>query len=112
MKTTKLLYSNLDLNQVILEEQSKCKPFYLQLKIPRQDLTYDLILKPDTAAAKGTTQWFFFSCANTRKDKLYTINIINLIKSDSVYNIGLKLLMYSKLRAKDSSKILVIKANY
>ncbi len=92
-----------NLEDITLIFESRFETGNLRRAIHVQDYTYDLILKQDTASEKGTTQWFYFSIANTRKNKLYTFNIINLIKSDSVYNLGLKLLMYSEKDAKEKN---------
>jgi cytosolic carboxypeptidase protein 2/3 len=43
----------------------------------------------------GFTQWYFFKVKNTRKDKLYRFNIVNLMKPESTYNYGMKPLVYS-----------------
>jgi hypothetical protein len=59
-----------------------------------------LILKPD-GSSKGHTQWYYFSVANTRRNKKYTFNVINLIKPDSLYNQGMKILTYSDRYAKE-----------
>lgn len=48
----------------------------------------------------GHTQWFYFSVANTRKDVEYRFNIINMMKPDSLYNSGMKPLIYSEKQAK------------
>lgn len=55
---------------------------------------YDLILKTDHNTS-SFTQWFYFKIMNTWKNKTYRINIINLIKPDSLYNNGMKVLQYS-----------------
>ncbi len=47
----------------------------------------------------GHTQWYFFSIANTRKNVEYRFNIINLLKPDSLYNVGMKPLFYSEKNA-------------
>jgi hypothetical protein len=47
----------------------------------------------------GHTQWYFFSVANTRKNVEYRFNIINLLKPDSLYNVGMKPLIYSEKTA-------------
>jgi hypothetical protein len=59
------------------------------------DWEYDLILQSDINS-KGHTQWFFFSVENTRKSLKVKFNILNFAKSDSLYNDGMKVLMYSK----------------
>mmetsp|Transcript_13479 Transcript_13479/g.11544 ORF Transcript_13479/g.11544 Transcript_13479/m.11544 type:complete len:495 (+) Transcript_13479:437-1921(+) len=60
---------------------------------------YNLILKPDYFT-RGHTQWYYFSVANTRKDKEYRFNIINMMKPDSLYNCGMKPLIYSDAHAR------------
>ncbi|CAD8070138.1 unnamed protein product [Paramecium sonneborni] len=63
------------------------------------DYEYNLILKPDYYTTMNT-QWFYFSLSNTRKDVEYRFNIINMMKPDSLYNSGMKPLMYSEQGAK------------
>jgi hypothetical protein len=58
------------------------------------EFEYDLILKPDYNT-RGNTQWYFFSVSNTRAGRLYRFNIINMMKPDSLYNYGMKPLVYS-----------------
>jgi len=59
-----------------------------------QEFEYDLILNPDYNT-KCYTQWFYFSVANTRAGCQYRINIINMVKSTSLYNEGMRPLFYS-----------------
>eukprot|EP00940_MAST-03C_sp_MAST-3C-sp2_P001519 g1519.t1 len=61
---------------------------------------YDIVLKPDINTTRHT-QWFYFECRNTRAKRKYKFNIINLLKSDSLYNYGLRPLLYSKRLAED-----------
>lgn len=58
------------------------------------EFEYNLILATDYNTM-GHTQWYFFSVANTRKNTEYRFNIINLLKVDSLYNVGMKPLIYS-----------------
>ena len=83
--------------------ESRFESGNLRRAIHIHEYEYDLILKPDNQG-KAHTQWFFFSVANTRKNKKYTFNIINLIKPDSLYNQGMKPLTYSEQQAKEKSK--------
>lgn len=55
---------------------------------------YDLILRPDVNT-RSHTQWFFFSVANTRKGVRYKFNVINLLKSDSMYSYGMQPIIHS-----------------
>ncbi|ETE72716.1 Cytosolic carboxypeptidase 2, partial [Ophiophagus hannah] len=42
------------------------------------------------------TQWYYFRVQNTRKDVTYRFTIVNLMKAKSLYNMGMKPLMYSQ----------------
>jgi len=53
----------------------------------RSEYEYNLVLATDFNT-NGHTQWYFFSVANTRKNVEYRFNIINLLKPDSLYNVG------------------------
>jgi hypothetical protein len=63
------------------------------------EFEYDLELKQDHGATVMLTQWFYFRVTNTRKNQSYKFNIVNLIKPDSLYNQGMKPLVYSKKNA-------------
>ena len=58
------------------------------------DNEYDLILQNDINT-NGHTQWYFFRVSNTRKGKKVKFNIVNLAKTDSLYNNGMKILSFS-----------------
>lgn len=60
----------------------------------RGEFEYDLILKNDYGTS-GFTQWYYFKVSNTRKDVRYRFNIINLMKPESTYSMGMKPLLYS-----------------
>lgn len=62
-----------------------------------------MILKPDYKT-KGQTQWYYFRVSNTVAGRVYRFNIINLLKPDSLYNHGMRPLMYSVLDAKRYAK--------
>jgi hypothetical protein len=68
------------------------------LAATRSEFEYNLILATDYNT-NGHTQWYFFSVANTRKNVEYRFNIINLLKPDSLYNVGMKPLIYSEKTA-------------
>ncbi len=72
----------------------------LQRAIQLMEFEYQLILRYDWGTM-AYTQWFYFSVANTRKNKEYKFSIVNLMKSDSLYNAGLKPLFYSEKLAKE-----------
>eukprot|EP00466_Bigelowiella_natans_P019973 jgi/Bigna1/35118/e_gw1.8.156.1 len=55
---------------------------------------YDLILHPDTNT-NGFTQWFYFGVQHMRAGQTYTFNIINNEKSSSVFNDGMRPVIFS-----------------
>jgi hypothetical protein len=57
--------------------ESRFETGNLRRAIHIHEYEYDLILRPDESP-KGHTQWYYFSVANTRKNKQYTFNILNL----------------------------------
>jgi hypothetical protein len=56
---------------------------------------YNLLLSNDINS-RGHTQWFFFRVRNTRAHKKVKFNIVNFVKPDSLYNHGMKILIYSE----------------
>ncbi len=65
------------------------------VKISGTDNEYDLVLSPDMNTY-GHTQWFFFRVRGLEEGQHYKFNIVNLEKSDSLYNMGLRPLMFSE----------------
>eukprot|EP00939_MAST-03C_sp_MAST-3C-sp1_P005554 g5554.t1 len=61
---------------------------------------YDIVLKTDINTNRHT-QWFYFECRNTRAKRKYKFNVVNLLKSDSLYNQGMRPLLYSERLAKE-----------
>ncbi|XP_055899492.1 cytosolic carboxypeptidase 2-like isoform X28 [Biomphalaria glabrata] len=59
---------------------------------------YELWLRHDLYTNKHT-QWFYFRVSNTRADVEYRFTIVNFMKSDSLYNDGMKPVMYSEKEA-------------
>lgn len=47
------------------------------------------------------TQWFYFQVKNAKPDFEYRFTIVNFLKNDSLYNCGMKPVMYSELDAKN-----------
>lgn len=74
--------------------ESRFESGNLLAAIKLSDTEYDLVLQNDVNT-NGHTQWYFFRVGNTRKGQTITFNIINLAKSDSLYNYGMKILCYS-----------------
>ena len=58
------------------------------------DTEYNLLLQNDINS-KGHTQWFFFKVGNGRTGTRYKFNIINFVKPDSLFNSGMRVLLYS-----------------
>ncbi|MEE6499192.1 hypothetical protein FKM82_003352 [Ascaphus truei] len=56
---------------------------------------YELTLRTDLYTSKHT-QWFYFQMKNTRKGVPYRFTITNLMKSSSLFNAGMKPLLYSQ----------------
>lgn len=83
--------------------ESRFESGNLRRAIQVYEFEYDLILKPDYNT-RGYTQWYYFKITNTRAGKQYRFNIINLVKPDSLYNHGMRPVMYSEIDAKKSGK--------
>ena len=49
--------------------------------------------------SKGYTQWFYFRVANTTAGNTVKFTVMNFTKSDSMFNYGLKIAVYSEKRA-------------
>ena len=76
--------------------------------VQRGDANYDLFLRPDLHTL-GHTQWFYFSVSNTHPPALVKLaeqgvqvppvrvrfNIVNLTKPDSLFNLGMRPVVYS-----------------
>ncbi|XP_063683075.1 cytosolic carboxypeptidase 2-like isoform X6 [Bolinopsis microptera] len=63
---------------------------------------YELELRWDYFTMKHT-QWFYFRVSNTKAGPTYKFTIINLLKSGSLYNEGMKPLFYSERNAKNKN---------
>lgn len=83
-------------NTVIFE--SRFESGNLRRAIKVEDYEYDLFLRNDFNS-QGYTQWYFFSMTNIKAGVKYTFNIKNFFKPDSLYNQGLKPLVYSTKKA-------------
>ena len=56
--------------------------------IKKTPTEYDLVLQNDVNS-RGNTQWFYFSVTNLPLNVEITFNIVNLLKSDSLFNYGM-----------------------
>lgn len=83
--------------------ESRFESGNLRRAIQVYEFEYDLILKPDYNT-RGFTQWYYFRVSNTVAGRTYRFNIINLLKPDSLYNHGMRPLMYSNIDASKFGK--------
>eukprot|EP00698_Gefionella_okellyi_P012506 TRINITY_DN3376_c0_g1_i1.p1 TRINITY_DN3376_c0_g1~~TRINITY_DN3376_c0_g1_i1.p1 ORF type:complete len:976 (-),score=156.11 TRINITY_DN3376_c0_g1_i1:4-2508(-) len=88
------------LNDKTLVFESRFESGNLRRAIQVYEFEFDLILNPDYNT-RGHTQWYYFSVKNTRVGQKYRFNVINLVKSDSLYNYGMKPLVYSERLARE-----------
>ncbi|PAV77532.1 hypothetical protein WR25_02557 [Diploscapter pachys] len=56
---------------------------------------YELILSPDVNQVHDHYQWFYFEVSNIKSDVKYTFEIINCMKTTSMYSKGMQPVMYS-----------------
>lgn len=49
--------------------------------------------------SQGYTQWYYFSVSNMKRHQKYCLNLKHFIKPDSLYNQGMKPLIYSTRKA-------------
>ena len=78
--------------------ESRFESGNLRRVIQIDDFEYDVILRNDYNS-QGYTQWYFFRISNIKADVKYTFNIKNFFKPDSLYNQGMKPLIYSTKKA-------------
>jgi cytosolic carboxypeptidase protein 2/3 len=81
-------------NDNTLKFDSKFESGNLHKAIKISENEYSLLLDYDTET-KGHTQWYYFSVSNYKKQHTVMFNIINLMKYESLYNQGMKPLVYS-----------------
>lgn len=82
-------------NDTTLVFESRMESGNLRRAIQVYPHEYDLILRPDINT-RGHTQWFYFSVSNTRRNIPYKLNVINLVKGDSLYLEGMQPLVFSE----------------
>uniref|UniRef100_UPI00398F77BA cytosolic carboxypeptidase 2 n=1 Tax=Pristiophorus japonicus TaxID=55135 RepID=UPI00398F77BA len=85
-----------DCNALIFE--SRFESGNLQKAIRVGIYEYELTLRTDLYTDKHT-QWYYFRVQNTRPGVNYRFTIVNLMKPSSLYNQGLKPLLYSEREA-------------
>ncbi|XP_030055353.1 cytosolic carboxypeptidase 2 [Microcaecilia unicolor] len=79
----------------VLQFESRFESGNLQKAVRVGPYEYELTLRTDLYTSKHT-QWFYFQVRNTKKDIQYRFTIINLMKSTSLYSMGMKPLLYSQ----------------
>ena len=77
-----------------LKFNSKFESGNLHKAIKINENEYNLILEYD-AETKGYTQWYYFSVQNYKNNHNVRFNLINLMKYESLYNNGMKPLVFS-----------------
>ncbi|XP_015269988.1 PREDICTED: cytosolic carboxypeptidase 2 [Gekko japonicus] len=75
--------------------ESRFESGNLQKAVRVGEYEYELTLRTDLYTSKHT-QWFYFQVQNTRKAVTYRFTIVNLMKSKSLYSMGMKPLLYSQ----------------
>eukprot|EP00520_Triparma_pacifica_P000822 CAMPEP_0118659890 /NCGR_PEP_ID=MMETSP0785-20121206/15364_1 /TAXON_ID=91992 /ORGANISM="Bolidomonas pacifica, Strain CCMP 1866" /LENGTH=911 /DNA_ID=CAMNT_0006553047 /DNA_START=180 /DNA_END=2911 /DNA_ORIENTATION=- len=90
-------------DSIIFDSHFECGNLSMANRVSYEDIRdknpswqeYDLELSHDINS-KGFNQWFYFSCSNVRKGVRVKFNITNLGKPSSLFNSGMKPLMYSQ----------------
>ena len=81
--------------------ESRFETGNLDIAVKVNEQEYQLLLQVDINT-NGHTQWFYFSVGNTRKSNPVKFNLMNFIKPNSLFNEGMKILMYSETENKMS----------
>jgi hypothetical protein len=97
-------YSPRSANDRTLVFESRFESGNLQLVHKKSDEEYDCVLQNDINS-KGHTQWFYFRVSNTYRGMKVKFNLLNMIKSKSLYNDGMKVLIYSNRRNENMNRI-------
>lgn len=91
-------YTKTDPADTTLIFESRFESGNLRRAIQVYEYEYDLILRPDINT-RGHTQWYYFRIENMIPGRMYKFNVINLTKPDSLYNYGMRPLIYSEKEA-------------
>jgi hypothetical protein len=99
------IYTSLNPYYVVRDEtdttlvfESRFESGNLKKAVQCEEFEYDLILRNDYNS-QGYVQWYFFKVSNVKADNKYTFNLKNFFKPDSLYNQGMKPLVYSTKKA-------------
>ncbi|KAJ8402929.1 hypothetical protein AAFF_G00362430 [Aldrovandia affinis] len=82
----------------VLEFESQFESGNLQKAVHIGLYDYELSLRTDLYTTKNT-QWFYFRVRNMKVGVTYRFTIVNLMKSSSLYSLGMKPLLYSEQTA-------------
>jgi hypothetical protein len=78
---------------LVFESRFECGNLSMVSKV--SDSEYNLLLQNDINT-NGYSQWFFFKVSNTRADAKVKFKILNQYKSNNLYKMGMKIIIYSK----------------
>jgi hypothetical protein len=81
-----------------LQFESRFESGNLQRAVKVGSTEYDLYLRPDKGC--GHVQWYYFMVRNMKPGVPYIFNIVNFVKNKSLYNAGLRPLIYSEKEAR------------
>ena len=81
-----------------LQFESRFESGNLQRAVKVGPSEYDLYLRPDKNS--GHVQWYYFMVRNMKHGVPYVFNIVNFVKNKSLYNAGLRPLIYSDKEAR------------
>jgi hypothetical protein len=81
-----------------LQFESRFESGNLQRAVKVGPTEYDLYLRPDKGC--GHVQWYYFMVRNMKPGVPYVFNIVNFVKNKSLYNAGLRPLIYSEKEAR------------
>lgn len=77
---------------LVFESRFECGNLSLVSKVTEAE--YNLLIQNDINT-NGYSQWFFFKVSNTFKGNKCQFNIMNLCKHSSLYQSGMKIIIYS-----------------
>eukprot|EP00391_Amoebophrya_sp_Ameob2_P000675 CAMPEP_0179009986 /NCGR_PEP_ID=MMETSP0795-20121207/16561_1 /TAXON_ID=88552 /ORGANISM="Amoebophrya sp., Strain Ameob2" /LENGTH=993 /DNA_ID=CAMNT_0020705213 /DNA_START=120 /DNA_END=3100 /DNA_ORIENTATION=- len=83
--------------------ESRFESGNLRRVVQVSSVEYDLVLNPDYNTTSHA-QWYYFRVTNMRRGTAYRFNIINLIKPTSLYNEGMRPVIYSMRNAKEKGQ--------
>ncbi|KZC06993.1 Cytosolic carboxypeptidase NnaD [Dufourea novaeangliae] len=86
-------------NNSDLRFESRFESGNLSKVVKITDTYYQLYLRKDLYTQRHT-QWYYFRISNTKSRTTYRLSIVNLCKEESLYNEGLRPLLYSTEDAK------------